>query len=160
MKLERRSTAAAMAPAVEGKTVKLKIPYNSMSTDMGFREIISPGAFKRTLDDPEADVLALWSHDSTKPMGRRSAGTLDLEDCPDGLLCEIEDDETSWSEDARAAVQARSVQGASFGFIVAPDGDEWDRSGGTWIRTLRDVDLLEVSPTALPAYGESDATVS
>jgi HK97 family phage prohead protease len=152
--MEKRS----MTPQVEGKKIRLQIPYNSVSTDMGFREVIAPGAFRRTLSDPHAEVLAFWNHDSSMVLGRRSAGTLDLDDDDEGLWAEIQDDRTSWCADARAAVRSRNVQGASFGFMVVDD--EWDRSGGEWVRTLRDVDLLEVSPTALPAYDESQASVS
>ena len=153
MRIERRS----MQPEIEGRKIRLRIPYNSASSDMGFREVIAPGAFKRTLSDPDAEVMAFWNHDSSMPLGRRSEGTLDLEDDPDGLWAEISEDETSWSEDARAAIRSRSVKGASFGFLVAPDGDTWDRCGGEWVRTLRDCDLIEVSPTPVPAYGESQA---
>jgi HK97 family phage prohead protease len=156
MRIERRS----MAPQVEGRKIRLKIPYNSTSTDMGFREVIAPGAFKRTLSDPNAEVLGFWNHNSDMVLGRRSAGTLSLDDDEEGLLAELEEDETSWSADARAAIRSGNVRGASFGFIVAPNGDSWDRSGGEWMRTLNDCDLLELSPVAQPAYGESEADLS
>ena len=154
MRLEKRS----LSPQVEGKKIRLHIPYNSTSTDMGFREVIAPGAFRRTLSDPEAEVLCFWNHDSNLVLGRRSVGTLDLEDDPEGLWAEVEEDRTTWSQDARAAVRSRNVKGASFAFMVIDD--DWDRQSGEWVRTLRDVDLLEVSPTALPAYDESQASVS
>ena len=67
-------------------------------------------------------------------------------------LDQIDEDDTSWCEDARAAIRSGNVRGASFAFMVAPDGDTWDRSGGEWLRVLTDVDLLECSPTPLPAY--------
>ena len=154
MRLEKRSFAA---PQVEGKRIRLHIPYNS-SADLGdFREVIAPGAFRRTLDDPEADVLCLWNHDSSLVLGRRSADTLDLSDDDTGLTAEIEEDGTSWCADARAAITSRNVKGASFGFIVVDD--TWDRAGAEWTRTLDDVLLLEVSPTPLPAYTESEASL-
>ena len=156
MRIEKRS----MVPQVEGKKIRLRIPYNSVSSDLGFREVIAPGAFARTLDDPDADVLGFWNHNSDMPLGRRSAGTLDLDDDDDGLWAELIEDESSWSQDARAAISSGNVRGASFGFVVAPGGDSWDRSGGEWMRTLTDCDLLEVSPTPLPAYGESQADLS
>ncbi|MEZ6117480.1 MAG: HK97 family phage prohead protease [Pirellulaceae bacterium] len=42
----------------------------------GAVERIMPGAFDKTL--PERDVVALWQHDHTRPLGRLSAGTLTI----------------------------------------------------------------------------------
>ena len=118
MRLERRS----MMPMQEGKKIRLHIPYNSVSTDMGAREVIAPGAFRRTLSDPNAEVLAFWNHDSSMVLGRRSAGTLDLDEDPEGLWAEVEEDEKSWSADARDVIKKKECPGS---FVRIRGGSGW-----------------------------------
>jgi phage head maturation protease len=43
----------------------------------------------------------------------------------------------------------------SFGFFVPPGGDAWHREGARTIRTLKKVELFEVSLVALPAYPQT-----
>ncbi len=132
------------------------IPYNSRSSDLGgFEEEILPGAFARTLR--ERDQVALWSHDRSKPLGRRSTGTLRLEDTPRGLRIEIVPPETSWGRDAMISVERGDVGQMSFGFTVPQGGDMWRERAGRVTRSLVDVDLLEVSPVAFGAYPKSQA---
>jgi HK97 family phage prohead protease len=153
--IERRSLGTQTR---EGNKITIRLPFSSWSEDLGgFIEQISPQAFDRTLTNPASEVLALWNHNDDKPIGRRSNGSLALDSDEDELVAEISPDETSWSDDARASVQAGTVRGSSFAFIARDD--EWDRTGGIWKRTLLDVDLLEISPTPWPAYPDSSATV-
>ena len=150
--IERRSFTQSQAQP-DGLTIVL--PFNSLSQDLGgFREKIHPDAFKRSLSS-EADILALWSHDTSKPLARRSNGTLSLVADGATLTAKIQGDQTSWSEDARASIGAGTTRGASFGFITR--SDSFTRSAGEWTRTLLDVDLLEVSPTPIPAYPQTTA---
>ena len=123
---------------------------------MGFTEVIDKGAFSRTLSGSD-EVMALWNHNPDMPMARRSNGSLSLSTDDDGLNAEMEDDGTSWSEDARASIRAGVVKGSSFAFVTQTD--RWERKAGDWLRTLLDVDLIELSPTPFPAYPESDARV-
>ena len=46
----------------------------------------------------------------------------------------------------------------SFGFIIAPGGEAWSSEDGLKVRTVTDLDLLEVSVVSIPAY--SDTTVA
>lgn len=133
-----------------------KIPYGSRSVDLGgFVEEIQPGAFARTLR--EGDQVALWSHDSSRPLGRRSTGNLQLEDTPSGLKIAIVPPETSWGRDALESVRRGDVDRMSFGFTVPKGGDSWREWGGKVIRSLLDVDLLEVSPVVFGAYPKSQS---
>jgi HK97 family phage prohead protease len=161
MKVERRSIHAGLHRRGDTpERIRMTIPYNSMSSDLGgFREQIAPGAFARSLSEGK-DVMALWNHNPDMPLGRRSNGTLELED-DDGsnwLEALLEPDDTSWNEDARKSIRSGTVNGASFAFVTRED--MWVRAGGEWRRTLLDVDLLDVSPTPSPAYGESKASTT
>lgn len=128
----------------------------ALSLDLGgFREQIAPGAFTRTLQDQNNDIVALWSHDWSMPLGRRSAGTLSLNEDERGLAVEIRPDQTSWSRNAVEAVRSGSVKGMSFGFLV--EDDSWDRQ--TKVRTLNQVRLAEVSLCVMPAYPDTEAEI-
>src|ERR1041385_1760778 len=99
--IERRSMQVHQA---DGK-ITVTIPFNSLSADLGgFREKVDPRAFNRTIGDSGADVMAYWNHDTGKPLGRRSNGTLDLVADSAALTARIQGDQASWSEDARASV--------------------------------------------------------
>ena len=153
--LEKRSIQSQ----VDAGKVRVTIPFNSWSEDLGgFRERIAPGAFNRTLNDGAAEVLAYWNHNSDAPLGRRSAGTLDLAAGAEQLAASITGDATSWSADAKASIDAGNVRGASFGFYTVTDF--WERQAGEWRRTLLDAELVEVSPTPNPAYSGSTATTN
>lgn len=145
------------AEDVDGVTTILgRLPYNSRSLDLGgFEEEIKQGAFARTLR--ESDQVALWSHDTSRPLGRRSKGTLTLEDTPQGLRIAIIPPETTWGRDALISVQRGDVGQMSFGFNVPKGGDSWREWGGKVIRSLVDVDLLEVSPVVFGAYPKSQS---
>lgn len=115
-------------------------------------ERIAPGAFKRTLRD-HPDVLALWSHDTSIPIGR-TPRTLTLREDSHGLHAEVTLIDTTPCRDALAACRAGHVTGWSFGFVAK--STRWVKGRDQDLRILDDVDLHEVSPTAFPAYPGTD----
>ena len=131
--------------------------YNTLSANLGgFREKIAPGAFSRSLKGG-ADVRCLFNHQSDKILGRTKSGTLVLSDSREGLRYTCQLDRTN-SDHANifSAVKRGDITQNSFAFTVPAGGDTWEDSDGTdgvfAIRTLRDVDLLDVSPCTYPAY--------
>jgi phage head maturation protease len=67
------------------KISRYPIVFNADSVDLGgFIEQIDPGAVDRTVGNG-ADVLALFNHDTSKPLGRRHADTLALEKIVNGV---------------------------------------------------------------------------
>lgn len=129
------------------------IPYGSRSEVIyDFVEIIDPSAFLKTLSDG-SNVFAFWAHDEGDVLASRDAGTLTLDNRPEGLGFSIELRATC--EDEFAAISRGDVTGVSFGFQTVRD--EWDYSpqanGQPAVRTLKEVRLLEISPgVAFPAY--------
>lgn len=125
--------------------------YNSLSEDLGgFREVIAPGAFRAAFSE-DADVKAFWNHNSDYVLGRTTSGTLRLIDDERGLMIEI--DPPASAANFIEAVTRGDVSQMSFGFAVAENGDSVEiTDDGTVLRTLREVDLFEVSPVAMPAY--------
>lgn len=149
--LERRSFTLESVDIEEGKVTGHAALFNSLSNDLGgFREQIAPGAFKRSLES-KADIRALFNHDPSKVLGRTKNGTLRLSEDDKGLRMEI--DLPKWAEDVRESIKRGDIDQASFGFRVIKDS--WETRDGEKIRTLEDVELIEVSPVTFPAYPET-----
>lgn len=115
----------------------------------GFREVVRPGAFTKTLQ--EGDARALWQHDVAMPLGRESAETLRLTDSPEGLRYSIDPPDTSYARDALEVIGRGDVRESSFGFAVVRDRFHEDESGLA-VREILEVELFEVSPVTFPAY--------
>ena len=119
-----------------------------------FKEKIAPGAFTRTLK--ERDIIALWNHDDSKPLGRTGNNTLRLMEDDKGLWGQIDVVDTTWGRDALISVRSGNVSGASFGFEVDKDGEEWNQEFTE--RILRKLKLREVSPVTFPAYNTTNVS--
>ena len=147
-KIERRNISTEFRAI--GRKIVGMIPYNSLSEDLGgFREIISPGAFRRTLE-AKSKVLAFWDHNTGMPLGSTEAGTMKLVDSLQGLHFEIDAPRSSWGEDSLESVRRGDITGCSFGFNVIKD--DWETESDQRIRHLREVELFEISVVSFPAY--------
>ena len=146
--------------AANSKAVTLRgyaAVFNTPSSDLGgFVEIIRQGAFSASLAD-NSEVMALAYHDLTKPLARRSAGTLTLTEDSKGLLVEITLADTTTARDLLADIEAGNVSGMSFGFCCRSGGDKWtiNGNGQPTVRELIDVELVEVSAVTCPAYTDT-----
>jgi HK97 family phage prohead protease len=167
--LERRSLAEPLTLEVrEDNGTKRTVMagyaavFNQLSVPLGggrseFVEKIQPGAFRDYLS-AGGDVVALWDHDVSTVLGRRSAGTLRLAEDHHGLRVEVDLPDTQAGRDAAELVRRRDVQGMSFGFRNAKDA--WTTEGGKKTRTIISAEVFDVSPTAFPAYRGTDVQVA
>ncbi len=121
-----------------------------------FVEEIAPGAFDNVMGD---DVRALFNHDPNFVLGRTRSKTLSLSLDSRGLAYTVTPPDTQTVRDLVLAPMARGdVNGSSFRFVVAPDGDEWRQEGPIVVRTIHSFSsLIDVSPVTYPAYDESPA---
>jgi HK97 family phage prohead protease len=87
----------------------------------------------------------LWQHRSGEPIGPYLA----MEEQPIGLHVkgQLLVDDVQRAKEARALMKAKAVNGLSIGFVTREDS--YDRVTG--IRTLKKVDLWEVSVVTFPA---------
>lgn len=134
------------------------IVVDVLSEDMGFRERITRQAVERSLAR-KPDLLALADHDYSRVLGRQSAGTLRATLDRRGLLVEIDPPDTTAGRDVVASVKRRDTRGMSFGFRVPEGGDEWEIVGEELIRTVNDMELIELSSTVIPAYSGTSIEV-
>lgn len=112
-----------------------------------YGDVVTPGAFAKTIEDHKArgtKPAMLWSHTQHEPIGT----WLDMRETDQGL--EVVGSLAMEVAKAREA-HALMKQGAlalSMGYRIEPGGWHRDAKG---IRHLDQVDLIEVSPVALPA---------
>jgi len=151
MSLERRSVANLEAS--NGQLRGYAAVFDKDSQDLGgFIERIRVGAFANSLRT-RPHVLALSGHDTNQVLGNTASGTLTLKEDAKGLHYTIDLPDTSAARDLAVLVARGDVRGASFGFRTVRDG--WDYDSTPMRRELIEVELYEVSITALPAYIDS-----
>ena len=159
MNIERRSfTVELRAEPDADRITGYAAVFDSLSEDLGgFREIIRPGAFARSLQE-SPDVRAFWQHDPSRILGRTTAGTLSVSEDEHGLRFDITPPSGPTGQDALEAIRRGDVDQMSFGFKVEQDR-MLKREDGTILRELLDVHLIEVSPVTFPAYQATQAEV-
>lgn len=139
------------------KIVGYAAKFNSRSVELwGFVEEIAPGAFDRALREAH-DVRALVDHDPSRILGRSKAGTLRLSVDEAGLVSEIDPPDTQASRDIQVSLERGDVTGMSFGFRVI--SDEWRTDGKMPLRTIRDLELFDVSVVTYPAYPATEVSM-
>jgi len=144
------------ARTIEARAVVYNSMSNTLRTSNGaeFREIIKPGALKESME--RNDVLAFKEHNPAYLLGRKSAGTLKMEDRADGLYVKIDIPETSYGDDTLISAARGDLTGMSFGFNNAVSKNT--KKGSEMIREISSLNLREVSIVASPAYNEAGIT--
>lgn len=103
-----------------------------------FLERVAPGAFADVLSDAAGhDVVALFNHDMSLLLARRSAGTLRLKDTSEGLRYEADlDQQAELGRRIARLVERKELTANSFSFTIK--SQEWveDASTGTVTRTI------------------------
>lgn len=130
------------------------IQYGKWSEVLGgwFRERIQQDAADHLLNS--SDVYSVINHDNNMILGRQSNGRLTLKRDGNNIVAEVTpNDELSYVKDLKINIKDKNIQGASFRFTVAEDGEIWDRSKPIWERTITKFGgLYEVGPVTDPAY--------
>ena len=129
----------------------------NMLADMGsFYEQIAPGTFSDSIAGD--DIRALWNHNSDYVLGRNKAGTMRVWEDEMGLAIEIDPPDTQWARDLQVSIGRGDVSQMSFGFVVLDQAWE-ERDGEKDLRTIKKVELWEVSPVTFPAYANTDVAL-
>jgi len=133
------------------------VVYNSLSEDLGgWREQFAPGAFKNSLRTTE--VMALYSHDDSRILGRQSSGTLTLTDGPDALRFQCKLPNTQDGQTVQELCARGDLKGMSFGFTAVQD--RWQpNADGNVVRTVLEATLYEISVVGNGAYSQSTVSL-
>lgn len=133
--------------------------YNSPSLDLGgFREIIAPGAFRKSLRSRGNVVKSFFNHDPSFVLGRTDNKTLTVKEDDTGLAFEVTPPDTQWARDLEVSLRRGDVRDASFAFRAIRD--KWsEEADGTSLRTLLEVELFELGPVSNGAYPAADSQV-
>jgi len=134
-------------PADKGTQYEL---YDDLS------ERIMPGAFDRALREGQ-DILCLWNHNPDFLLGRTGSGTTRCYVDKRGLAYQTTLNDTTTARDVLAHIKRGDCDGSSFAFRVIKQAFIDGQGDGPDIREIYDVDLLDVSPCASPAYKSTSA---
>lgn len=138
--------------------------YNSLSRPLPlsngrkFRERIAPDAFLSSLE--KEDILCTVNHDTSKVLGRKSNGTVEIFNSAERLQVRVRLPKTSYAKDLFESVQRKDINGMSFTF---EDNDtEWNPNAdddGLPVCTIKRGNLYEVCFTSDPAYLSTSVTM-
>ena len=121
-------------------------PYGVRDNKGVYDETISPGAFKKTLQEQD-DVRFLVNHDGI-PLARTSSGTLELEEDQYGLFVRAELDPTNPKvAEVASAMKRGDLNEMSFAFAAVRD--EFNQQGDE--RFVSEARLFDVSVVTYPA---------
>jgi len=159
MGIEYRIGTAAPAAKAD-KLTGMAAPFNSTTmigkAPFGFRETIKPTAWNNTIRND--DQVLLDNHDSSRPLARVSAGTMEVHAGRRGAMWEATPNDTSYAQDVVKNVRANNYGGCSFSFEVVSDTWDYETEDDIPLRTLNEINVREISVVTFPAY--SDTTVS
>lgn len=140
---------------LSGYAVKWEKKSHIMGFFRKFREQFKKGAFADSLG--KDDQRFLWSHDTSKVLGRTKNNTLRLSEDSIGLRFELDLPDTTLGDDTYKSIKRGDVDGVSFGFQKVNDEIE-EPDDDLMIRTVTKAKLLEVSAIAFPAYPDSEVS--
>lgn len=151
--LSTRAEGEEKAVAIEGYAAV----FNSKTSIGGwFDEVIEPGAFSRSLSD-NGDIRALFNHNWDNVLGRTKSQTLELREDEKGLNFKVELPNTSVARDLTISMERGDINQCSFGFFITDE--EWNYNVEPALRTIKEVELFEISIVSIPAYDDTEASL-
>lgn len=122
----------------------------------GFVERVMPSAFNQARHSGFPGAVARYNHDSNMLLGTVAGRTLTLEVDNVGLRYDVLPPQSR--SDILELVARGDVQHSSFAFRVPQDGEDWGLSEQNYpMRSLLDVQLVDVAPVVDPAYPDASA---
>lgn len=141
------------------------LTFDSVSEDLGFREIIRQGA----LDNCNLNnVILNINHDMDKPLARNAKsdgiGSLKLSIDTTGLFFDAIPTDTTYCRDLITNMEAGIINKCSFAFCMDYNDNEaqkidWDNGVGYDLRTIYKIaEIFDVSIVTNPAYESTTCT--
>lgn len=144
---------------LEGYAAVFNSPTRIAAVGGDFDEVISPGAFGRSIRS-RMPVLQ-FEHGRDPRIGAAPIGSIeDLSEDSTGLHVRARLFDHPDIERVRQGIAARAITGMSFRFQVTDGGDRWERRAGSVdLRTVGDADVHELGPVVFPAYDTTTVSV-
>ena len=131
--------------------------FNSMSEDLGYREVIALGA----LDDTDlSDVILTFNHSEDKVLARNNkqegTGSLKLTVDSQGLFFEAIPTDTTYSRDLIENIKNGVIDKCSFRFRIDwsdKEAQKWDWDDGIRgydLRTIKKIKKIKALPRSIP----------
>lgn len=121
----------------------------------GVIERFLPGCCNQTVRDD--DVLCLFNHDPSWPLGRTRAGTMQLTTDAFGLRYQTRLPCSPVGQTVAEAIVRRDVTGSSVGMDVLERTIR--EEGDVVIREITRIRLLDVGPVTFPAYSSTSSEI-
>lgn len=151
--LSTRAEGEEKAVAIDGYAAV----FNSKTNIGGwFDEVIEPGAFSRSLSD-NGDIRALFNHNWDNVLGRTKSQTLELKEDEKGLNFKVELPDTSVARDLTISMERGDINQCSFGFFITDEEQNYNVEPA--LRTIKEVELFEISIVSIPAYDDTEASL-
>lgn len=161
---EYRNMELRLADQVEGKEKSYMVegyastfdPYKLLSIDgVDYYERIEPTAF----DEADlSDVVFRVDHEG-RVYARSSAGTVEVWHDENGLGQRANLGKTQKARELFADIEAGNYPQMSFAFVVAEDGDHFDKATNTRV-IERIAKVFDVSPVSFPANPNTSLSVA
>lgn len=156
--LERRFTSGAVELRADSdkRTIEgYAAVFGKLSRNLGgFVEKLAPSTFNESRGREWPDVVARHNHDDGMLLGTTASGTLKLHLDDMGLRYTVDPPQSRG--DILELVQRGDVRHSSFAFRTV--ADDWGTSDqGYPMRTLTNVQLVDVATVVTPAYPDSTA---
>jgi HK97 family phage prohead protease len=144
---------------LEGYAAVFGEPTRIDSWEGTFDEVIERGAFQKTLG--ERMPVMQFDHGKDIATGSVPIGAIELIREDDrGLFVRARLHDNARVEPIRQAIESGAIDGMSFRFRVAPNGDTLqERKGDVPLRTIREAELFELGPVVFPAYAATSVGV-
>ena len=143
---------ANLPPTISGYAAVFDVLSEEMYPGVKYR--IAPGAFKTAIG-ADSDVRALVNHDPNLLLARTKSGTLSLVEDDKGLRVKILPPNTVAGRDIVEMLRRGDIDQMSFGFSTRDEA--WATEGDWKIRTIKDVELFDVSVVTFPAFPQTFA---
>ena len=161
MDVERRFTSGALEVRTTGDGSRIGgygAVFGKLSRNLGgFVERVDTQAFNRSRLDGWPNVVCRYNHDPNMVLGTTASGMLQLRTDNVGLDYDVLPPKSRG--DILELVERRDIQFSSFAFRVPDGGDAWAATRDTNypMRTLHEVELVDVAPVLDPAYPDATA---
>lgn len=128
--------------------------FNRESKNLGgFRERVLPSAFQRNQLEGFPGVVCRYNHNENLLLGTIQGRTLSMQPDRVGLRYDVRPPQSR--TDIVELVERGDVAHSSFAFRCVED--DWTYEDGVPMRSLVDVESVDVAPVVTPAYADSSA---